>query len=155
MDWASVLTPGVISALISGVVSITVALVSYHANKKKTKSEIDKMKLEWEHQDKVRREENRRIDQLREQEKHDANLRRLQDAAAEMFSAISLFGAAPDGCSHQAALSAVAKVIAIADGELVDLLDDLMKSLGKTDPFEGLTTESQSLLQQVRIQLRK
>lgn len=155
MDWTSVLTPGVISALISGIVSITAAFISYHTNKRKTKSEIDKMKLEWEHQDKVRIEENRRIDQLREQEKHDAERKQLQDASKEMFSALSLFGAAPDGCSHQAALSAVAKATVIADGELADLLDDLIKALGKADPFAGLTPESQSLLQQVRIQLRK
>lgn len=46
MDWAAIITPGVVSALIAGFVSITTAVISYRANRKKTKSEIEKMKLE-------------------------------------------------------------------------------------------------------------
>lgn len=155
MDWASIITPAVISALISGAVSIVVALISYRANKKKTQLEIEKLKIELAHQDKVRVEEYRREDQLRAADSLRADSLRLQESVSAMLSALSKFGAAPDGYSHQAALSSIAKTIALTDGELAKLLTELQTSLEITDPFDGLSVESKSLLQQVRVQLGK
>jgi len=155
MDWAAIITPGVVSSLIAGFVSITTAIISYRANRKKTKSEIEKMKLEWERQDKLREEENRRVDQLREEENLRAAAEQFQKAAGEMLASLSAFSTAPDKNSCKAALAAVDKVILMADNELAKLLNHLHGHLEADDPFDGLSSESRELLKQIRIQLRK
>lgn len=144
MDWFSVFTPAVISTLISGAVSITVALISYRKNKKATQAEIEKMKLSQAHEDKVREEDHRRAD--------DGELR---SAMIRVFETMSAYKVAPDGVSQREALSALARAYALADGSLSDSLDALRRSVEKEDPFDGPSAASEACLQQVRINFRK
>lgn len=132
----------VAAALISAAVSIAVAAISYKVNQNNTKSEIAKMKLEFEHSDKVRQEE-MNAETRQEQEKR----------YAQMLSAVDWFCQASDMNTKQAALAAINTFWTGANGEIRDSVQTLKEVINQADAFKGPDQgELQAALDKTRIQ---
>lgn len=144
MNFQFYISPEVSTALISGVVSITVAIISFYANKKKTQTEIEKMKLEFAQQNKVRAED-----------RQFTRANGFETAYAQMLSDVAQFSASPNGYSHQTALRSIAAIVAISTGPDAELLTCFQAAVEASDPFGGLNGESKTLLDEIRVQFRK
>lgn len=112
-------------ALISGVISIGVAIISFYTNKHKTKSELAKFKMEMEHADKLRAEDAAIA--------HD---REIAEKYTEMLNAIAVFSEAPDVNTKNAAISAINRLTAVGNAECAETLRAVKKEIERTDAFE-------------------
>lgn len=132
----------VAAAIISAVVSILTAVISFFVNRSKTKSEIAKMKLEFEHSDRVRKEE-MNAETRQEQEKR----------YAQMLSAVDWFCQASDMNTKQAALAAINTFWTGANGATRDSVQALKEVINQADAFKGPDQgELQAALDKTRIQ---
>lgn len=136
------LSAEVAAAIISAGVSVFTAVISFSVNRSKTKSEIAKLKLEFEHSDKVRRNEA----DLKARET-------LKAQYAEVLSAVDWFRQAPDMNSKQRALVAINSLLAGANGGLRDALQSLRQTVAGADAFTGPKQgELQAALEEVGVQ---
>lgn len=132
----------VAAALISAAVSVVVAAISYKVNQNNTKSEIAKMRLEFEHSDKVRQEE-MNAETRQEQEKR----------YAQMLSAVDWFCQASDMNTKQAALAAINTFWTGANGATRDSVQALKEVINQADAFKGPDQgELQAALEEVGVQ---
>lgn len=132
----------VAAAVISAAVSALTATISFYVNRNKTKSEIAKMKLEFEHSDKVRQDE---AETLARQE--------MGNRYAKMLSAIDWFAQAPDMNSKQAALAAINSFLAEGNGGLGQPVQELKQVVNGADAFTGPgQVELQAALDKVGVQ---
>lgn len=112
-------------ALFSGAFSIGVAVISFFANRHKTKSELAKFKMEMEHADKIRAEDAAAA--------HD---REIAEKYTEMLNAIAVFSEAPDVNTKNAAIFAINRLAAIGNPEWAEPLRAVKKEIDWTDAFE-------------------
>ena len=133
------------TVLISGIVSIVVAFISFWANKRKTDSEIAKMKLEIDHADKIRSE-----DAARERE------REISTKYSRMLTAVRQFVELPDFNTKNAAISAINDLLVIEKCDQNDTLKNIKRIVEQASAFDGPDEEElEPILDQVLVKLRK
>lgn len=137
------ISPEVASALISGTVAIIGGILSHFSNKRQTKKEIEKMKLEWEREDRVSA-----------QQAESERLRELETAYTHMFSCIATFRNMPDPPNKAAAEAAVNDLASKETGKIAHDLEQLLLILDTSDGFEEPPLLS-SFLEEIRVERRK
>lgn len=112
-------------ALFSGTISIVVAVISFFANRHKTKSELEKFKIEMEHADKIRAED-----------AVIARNREVTEKYTEMLDAIAAVSEAPDVNTKKDAIFAVNRLAAVGNAEWAETLRAIRNEIDRTDAFE-------------------